>query len=370
MALYFPNLLPSTGQKAGESFGGGIGNALNLLAQQKMNQLQQRQHMAKVSGALESLGIPAQVSQLPENIQQAFIKQHLAAPQQQAYAEALSNILGGGQTNQEQILPEKNVSPTQQALNKMPQQATVIPKGLNQQQATQLAQLGLKKASQEEAMQFKKGEVRRKYVDELVKEKKANEDKLQALKVMEQLNNDPKALDSSVYLRALKAFGIDNIGALLKPGTQQFKAAEVAFLTNLKTIFGARPTNFDVMTYLSKLPNLMQSPEGRRRVIENWKNLLGAAQTRYDITRDVLKQYPSGVPADISLMVEEKAAPLIEKALTKFEQEANDIVSGASSFKVGQSITKDKLSSLPAGTVLEENGKKFIWDGSKKKAFK
>jgi len=93
MAIYFPNQVPSTGQRAGEAFGGGISSALSALAQQKMSQLQQRNQMAQVGQALESLGLPSQLSALPESIQQAFVRQHLAQPQQQAAQQLAQQTL-------------------------------------------------------------------------------------------------------------------------------------------------------------------------------------------------------------------------------------------------------------------------------------
>jgi len=93
MAIYFPNQVPSTGQRAGEAFGGGISSALSALAQQKMSQLQQRNQMAQVGQALESLGLPSQLSALPESIQQASVRQHLAQPQQQAAQQLAQQTL-------------------------------------------------------------------------------------------------------------------------------------------------------------------------------------------------------------------------------------------------------------------------------------
>jgi hypothetical protein len=41
--------------------------------------------------------------------------------------------------------------------------------------------------------------------------------------------------------------------------------------SNIKDTYGARVTNFDLQTYLKKLPSLLNSPEGKRRVLRDLK---------------------------------------------------------------------------------------------------
>jgi hypothetical protein len=41
--------------------------------------------------------------------------------------------------------------------------------------------------------------------------------------------------------------------------------------SNIKDTYGARVTNFDLQTYLRKLPSLLNSPEGKMRVLRDLK---------------------------------------------------------------------------------------------------
>ena len=99
-------LPPDQGSPAafGSSLGTGLGQGLQMLAQKKLQDaLQARKKSESLSG-LKSLGFDAdqaeQLSGLDPFIQREIIKQKLAAPQQQAYAQALSSLLGGQEMGQ------------------------------------------------------------------------------------------------------------------------------------------------------------------------------------------------------------------------------------------------------------------------------
>ena len=59
----------------------------------------------------------------------------------------------------------------------------------------------------------------------------------------------------------------------LSPEAQEAVKLIIDSTSNIKDTYGARVTNFDLQTYLRKLPSLMNSPEGRTRVLRDLQEL-------------------------------------------------------------------------------------------------
>ena len=172
----------------GEKIGSSLGEGLRSLAQQRLAKLQQ-------AGGLAQLGFdPEQAMQLanlsPQVLQQV-VKQKLSEPGNLAYMQALQGILGGQ--------PSQGAMPTgaQGALGQMggleqlgglgqmagAGQAAGLGQvgGLGAQQATKLAELGLRQQQQREklAQQNKALELRKKIADRDFSQK----EKLEAYKL-------------------------------------------------------------------------------------------------------------------------------------------------------------------------------------------
>lgn len=59
----------------------------------------------------------------------------------------------------------------------------------------------------------------------------------------------------------------------LTPEAQEAVKLIIDSTSGIKDTYGARVTNFDLQTYLRKLPSLLTSPEGRQRVIKDLKSI-------------------------------------------------------------------------------------------------
>jgi hypothetical protein len=154
MAQYLPNFeAPLLGARVGQ----GLSNVLNQYTENKIQQMHKAQGQSQLARALESLpGLSINSEQarglasLPESVLQQSLKHMYSQPANEAYAAALSSILGSPTPQQEQ-----ETVPGQQ-LAVQTQQGPRIPPQLNSQQALQLAQLGLKKQGTE--AKLKEGE--------------------------------------------------------------------------------------------------------------------------------------------------------------------------------------------------------------------
>lgn len=383
-----PGLWAGFGSNLGQGFGSGLSSSLNYLAQNKMQQMAQKQQQAQLGQALQALGLPAELASLPESVQSTFIKQKLQEPQNQAYAQALQGILGGGETSGLGLggLSAPSGIPGLQAGSQLsgglmaPQQSSGgfnMPQlgGLNQQQATKLAELGLGErrtarkeafaerqlAAKEKQSAFK--ETKKERSDIITGAKSAKDDNTR-LDRMEELNKKGK-LDSPHYINLLKKAGFD-YPALLKPDSQEFQKLSIDFLKNAKDAFGSRISNFEADTFLKSIPSLTQSKEGRERVIRNLKLMNEGKLARAQALKEVVRASSGIPPLDLAEQVEEHAAPKLEDLAEKFRR--GEESEKPESLELGSKFTKlPAPSSLPVGAEItnKKTGKKYVNRGDR-----
>lgn len=90
----------------------------------------------------------------------------------------------------------------------------------------------------------------------------------------EKLNNlfqDPSKFPSSFTAALFTKDGNINdiVYSQLTPEAQESIKLIIDSTSNIKDTYGARITNFDLQTYLKKLPSLLNSPEGKQRVLRD-----------------------------------------------------------------------------------------------------
>jgi hypothetical protein len=73
----------------------------------------------------------------------------------------------------------------------------------------------------------------------------------------------------------------------LTPEAQEAVKLIIDSTSGIKDTYGARVTNFDLQTYLRKLPSLMTSPEGRSRVLRDLKNINDINSTYNEGIQDI-----------------------------------------------------------------------------------
>ena len=323
----------------------GLSNLIQGLAQNKAQKMAQMQR----SQGLQALGIPdaEKIAQLDPKILEMVVKQKLEEPNQMAYANALSSLLGGEQqptmpaqqvaVEKQQSFPtlrgreltpklrsqlqeylqspkaKKNFKPEEiqqfsQYLSSLEQQKPLVAEssqipqatnvaGLNQKQATEIAKLGIKlkeSARKEKIEAFKLSKDERKSILEAGKSARQN---LHDLNRMEELEKEGK-LDTPGYVEFLKRSGLD-IPALMNPGSEEFNKIAQTFLRDAKTYLGSRISNFELEQFLKTVPNLSQSPEGRKRVIANLKRFNRISLEYSNALKTIIKENNVVPPLDL-----------------------------------------------------------------------
>lgn len=100
--------------------------------------------------------------------------------------------------------------------------------------------------------------------------------------------------------------------------TQEYVKTLNDFISQAKNFFGARVTNFDLTSFKSRLPSLMNTEDGRRAIIEQM-SLLSELQNIYDDTlAQGIKHYGGNanyidISKEVDAKVEQKERGIIDK---------------------------------------------------------
>lgn len=110
--------------------------------------------------------------------------------------------------------------------------------------------------------------------------------------------------------------------AMLSPEAQESVKLIMDEMTGAKDTYGARVTNFDAQQYLKRLPSLLNSPEGRRRVLRDLSLINQMNQLHDREVLNIVDEY--GGSGKISL---EKAESIFNKRFSKEKKEiANEFI--------------------------------------------
>lgn len=211
-----------------------------------------------------------------------------------------------------------------------------------------------------EKLDFAQSKDRREYKTVLNEKGRRLKDSLHQLEQMDELNRSGK-LSGEAWTVFLENSGID-IPSLLGPESEAYQKLAIGRLgSTLKDTFGSRPTQWDAQTQLKTIPGLLNSPEGRNRLITMKKYQERADLAKVEAEQEILKT-TRNIPEDISEMADERASKKIDGFYKKWREELVKpvpkgsskaaIVAGALGGKAVGGITKSlpKILSKAAGT--------------------
>lgn len=337
-------------QTFGGALGTGIGSGLSLLAQKKLDQYIERQFANDFLSQL-GLGQPKESQQesqpLTQAINQDDIGSLLSLMSQQAAPGAQERLSQFAAESPVRIAPEgykdgpsliepkeplrpSLISPQKRSsddlvgtIKKMVSQGYPAPR--NRAEAEGLFKIAQEKMAEDKKLRsderrfiFKEtAEDRKKILDDY----RSARQSLRDLEEMEELNSSGK-LNEAGTVEFLKRAGLD-IPALLSPESQDFEKMAANFIRNAKSYFGNRVTNLDLEQFLKTIPSLMQSPEGRQRIISNLKHLERGRIETYKAYRDILKENDNELPFDYQEQIEDRLDPVLNKLAKLLKQEKN-----------------------------------------------
>lgn len=121
---------------------------------------------------------------------------------------------------------------------------------------------------------------------------------------MEELDESGKLTTPLMY-QFLKSMGIP-IGVLNNPETEEFIKLQEDFVRDVNDVFRGQIRVFEIQQYLKTIPTLLNSSEGRRRIIENRRLLSLAKRMRYDAYRDIIKENKGVKPRNLGILIEDR----------------------------------------------------------------
>lgn len=417
---------PSASNEIGQSFGAGLGQGIQSLAQLKFNQMQQRE----LGKQLQAGGLPAVLAYLDPQVQASYLREYGAsqnrnlqdlsqaqaeqylqqaeqgnvAPEhlmallsqqgqgeQQALPESLQGSMGQQQTaipqNVAQQFQQRQQAPQINALDMLMKslqpQGIQIPQlqaAMQQQKQIQPEQMRAKQAQEEKAAidqsQLQKAQekvlkqlsktpetklkstidsldtqLRSPSIDPKVKSilrKRRDEEEKQfsklrdrnfdkTEKIRSEVNSEEKSAKelTSVLdrqkelnekgdmnypgtLKFLDNIGLESLDSLKTADTQEFIKNNGYFLKNLKQYFGGRITDNEVNQFMKTIPNLYQSPEGRRRIIASMQVAAQSSIARAQAMDSIIEANGGIPPITLERDISKVAGPLIDRYKKEF----------------------------------------------------
>jgi hypothetical protein len=352
----------------GKDIGAGVGQWLDQLAQMKMQDVYQRQQQAKIAKAYEPIlgskwaSVLAQVPEkehanwlraLPalkaleqgDNIQARYDLQQKGGPQE------LQQMLGASQAAPQQA--QASQSMTAQSQTAQPQQGLTREEaisrafeppqmGLEREKMAQKERLEEKKLSATEKREAHKEKVDmdkyyRPTISKMNEEYKGVRETTHKLDRMEQLVKSGKlsgpkmaaglqALSEgvSLFLPGVGPVHLPglNFKSLLKPDSEEFEKLSNDFIKNAKAVFGNRVTDQDLKAFMSTVPNMMMTDEGKLRLIRHMRFYNDAIRARHDAMRSILDKNEGYAPRNFEVLIEEAASKKLDQLASEFKFES------------------------------------------------
>lgn len=283
MAIFNMPQGETASEAIGKNLGVGIQNILNMKMQQMLQQKQQAENARGISALLGVAPEQAQlIAQTNPDILKAVIPQMLkaqaAAPQQQAYAQALQSILGGGRAE--------------------------IPEGLTEHQATELAKIQLQKEeTQAKTQERKELERERQAIRESVPfEKDIETARTITGRLVPEIQRMRNALESGKV--STRLLGKITPGFLLNPESAEFEAAGADIVNLLSGELRGPASRFKLESLAKTKPLLSQPRETQEKRLQYWEQQIGDMAKKIEIRDKLVAENDNKIPRNLSSKVE------------------------------------------------------------------
>jgi len=179
---------------------------------------------------------------------------------------------------------------------------------------------------------------------------------LMKLDRMEALNKEGK-LTSAAAAKISESLGIP-LSVLANPQSEEFQKLSQDLMSNITKYYGNRILQVEVDNFLKTIPTLMNSPEGRDRIIKNMKLLLEPNKLAYNAYKEISKE-GGKTPLNLHEKVLERLEPKLEKLSEEFKQSSqnqqdSNFVMGKDPFGKLRQIPIDMIEEFTkAGGVLQ-----------------
>ena len=156
---------------------------------------------------------------------------------------------------------------------------------------------------------------------EIKQKSRGYDDEIRRLGQMGRLNDSGKLPTGLERLNINWSTGDIRVPGLANPETQLFVKSVNDFTTKAKDTYGARVTNFELGTFMRRLPTLANTEEGRRLIIEQMQVNAGLEKLYQDSLKEVYDNYGlRGIDSQKAEQIAEEIRKEDEEALlNKYE---------------------------------------------------
>lgn len=325
MATLFAPRQINPGENIATGLSSGLSQGLEGILQSKMNQIGQQKSLSNLINAGLTPQDATLISQFPQDIQAKLLGQLW----ERGTGMPFSQTGDMAQQLQQSLSPQSSMPNMQEVLSRgelggqgAPQQQQQMQSSFynlplkEQREQKKLALKERQVASQEEAARFKATAPERKAIIDTAR---AARQDIKDLDRMQELEKEGK-LDTPGYVEFLKRSGLD-IPALMNPGSEEFVKTSANFMRNAKNYLGSRISNYELEQFLKTIPNLSQSPEGRKRVISNLKYTARAALEYNNALKEVLAKNKGIPPFDLAEQIDDRIENKLDKLALKFKED-------------------------------------------------
>jgi hypothetical protein len=174
------------------------------------------------------------------------------------------------------------------------------------------------KESDAEKQDYSSFKDNKEYVDKILNGYEAYKRDSTVLNQMQQLVQNGQ-LPSPILVKTLEKLGIP-IGAIENADAEQFDKLSQELVKNIQGTYGSRILQSEVASFMKSIPSLVNSEEGKKRLVQQWKIMNDGKKVYYDSYKDLRKQpkYEKRLPADLHEKVVEIADPKLDQLAKRF----------------------------------------------------
>jgi hypothetical protein len=188
-------------------------------------------------------------------------------------------------------------------------------------------------------------------------------DELRRLEQMERLNNSGKLPTGLERLNINWTTGDIRFPAAANAETQLFVKSVNDFTTKAKEVYGARVTNFELSTFMRRLPTLANTEEGRRLILDQMRVNAELEKLHQDSLKEVYDHY--GLRGVDSQQAEKLAGALRKDAEEALEKKKDQTLEIQKIYEARQKAPEGKMPARsPTGEIV------YIWTDQLEKAAK
>jgi len=259
--------------------------------------------------------------------------------------------------NQKKSLEQQEVQSLLQLSGKSPEEINALAPTLTPTSAREL--LKTSKSSYEPESEKIAAKRQSEFADAIIKDYQSAETSSLRLKRMAKLNEGDK-LTTPFAATVLEGVGLP-LGILSNPDSEEFAKLEADFSRDASKYFPGQVRTAELVAFMKSIPSLMNSKEGRDRVIQNLTLIDEAKKERYEAYKEIIKENRGFPPSDLDVRIFERTKEKMSDIGDRF---ANGISDAAEPFqsKVTMYDASGKAYSIPASLIpqaMEEKGLKF-----------